>query len=123
VFERSRGDVRPVSIFSDEGVCKDDDFAGDGRERQFGGFAAFDEALVESFEIGVAAAGAQRRHVESAAELGTPAMDAALWLGCPAITRKGSEPGKGCGLLDGDAAEFAERSEEGERGDGADAGD
>src|SRR5882724_1040784 len=75
-----------------EGVIhQDDEFAHDGGERDFGGFASGAKALVERLELAIGAGGDQCRHVESASDGSTSAADASSSMPLAAFARMGSQ--------------------------------
>ena len=95
----------------EEAVEEVDEFANDGDEGDFVGFAACGEALVEGFEDGVVADGGGGAHVEDLANVGPPALDMALFTLFSAVLIVGRDADEGGGL---GAAELAELGHEGE---------
>ncbi|QCI68013.1 enoyl-CoA hydratase/isomerase family protein [Phreatobacter stygius] len=65
----------PSAVLSDKGVGEDDELSSHGDEGAFGLLALGDQAVVETFHVGVAARGRERRQVENAAHPGASAPD------------------------------------------------
>jgi hypothetical protein len=68
-------------------VHEDDEFAHDGREGDFGGFARGAKALVKLFEWAIGACGDQGGHVECAPDLAASTTDASSSMPLAAFTR------------------------------------
>src|SRR5262245_14249519 len=79
------------SVVTDEGIGKDEDFASDGHDGDFGGFAPSLEGGVEGFHRGAMANGGDGGLVEADADLGPATADVAGSGVFAAVVVEGSE--------------------------------
>jgi hypothetical protein len=107
----------------EQAVEEDDEFAHDGGEGDFGGFASFAQALVKDAQDGVVADGGEGGHVEDVADRFAPAGNAAgAGIGA-AILVVGSDACQGGGFLVTEGAQFGHLGEQGRGGHRTHAGD
>src|SRR5687768_12748684 len=112
-----------MSILGDEGVGEDEQFSHYCSDGDFGRFTVLSEPLVEELEVGVAAGGGERGHVEGLAQMRPSTADVAQAMSIAAVAREGRETGESGDLLAVGASDHIEVGEQLGRGDRTDAGD
>lgn len=85
----------------EERVEVDKEFAHEGGESEFGGFAFGDEAVIDGFEEGIFSTGNQGSHVEGAPDFGSAAADGAGTAEGAAVAVARGEAGPGRQLAGG----------------------
>src|SRR5271156_2520521 len=111
-----------VRIFEDV-IHEDDEFAHDGGQGDFGGFASGPEPLIELFELMIRAGRDQGGHVERAADGRASPADTAAAMPLTAFAWMGSQSCQGGGLAAVEGAQFRQFGEHAQGGDRPDAGD
>ena len=104
-------------------VHKDNEFAHDGSEGHFGGFACGAQPLIKLFKLAVGVGGNECSHVAGASEGCAATADAAASVPLTALTRVRGQSGQGGGLSAVERAQFWQFGQHTQSGDGADAGD
>ena len=113
----------PWSIFGDQGVCKDDEFAHDSRERDFRIFSPAHEIPVGQAEgVGVPNAG-DGAHIKRIPNLLAASPDHAVSVPGSAVPVQRRDTGKGGDFPGIDLTEFGQIGEQDGRRRAADAGD
>ena len=104
-------------------VHEDDEFAHDGGEGNFGGFAGGAQPLVKLFELAIGMGGDECGHVERTADRCASTADAAASVPLAAFARMRGQSGQGGGLAAVERAQFGQFGQHAQGGDRADAGD
>ena len=99
----------------------DEEFAHDGDEGDFEGFACGAQALVEGAQDGVAAGGAEGGHVEGLAGGDPSALDGAGAAPGAAVAVERGQAGQGGDLVFAESAKFRQSGEQGRSGKDTDA--
>src|SRR4029434_1134550 len=97
----------PQSILADESVGKCDELSHDGCEGNLWPFAVGDKPGVEALQVGVAAGSVEGGHVETGAQAGASAFDAALALRLTAVAGDRRQAGNHGGLFSRAPAQLA----------------
>ncbi len=111
-----------VGIFEDL-VHEDDEFAHDGSESDFGGFAGGAQTEIKYFEVGVAAGGDQGGHVKSPAHGWSASSDSSPPFPTTALAGVRRQSGQGGDLTSIERTQFGQFGEYTQSRNGADARD
>ena len=113
---------RPEPVVAEQDVGEQEQLAHDGRQGDLPRLAVGDQPPVLGGQVGIAADGAQRRHVKKPPHPCAAALDAAAALPAPRLARHRGDPreaGRGLGV---ESAQFRHVDDESGDGDRAEAG-
>ena len=113
----------PRGAVSEHGIKHGEEFTHGGDESHLTGLAGCDQLLIEGLDRRVVDSGAYGGHVECASDVGPSAPDGTSSPMSTTVPVQGSDTDKGGDLPAIEGAEFGECTDEGEGGNGADAGD